>query len=171
MGANNNTTPSLCWDCKNCTKPTVCSWTRDFTPVDGWKAKKITLSTRYHPFDSFLVKECPLFARNAFGGGQTENLFGKRDRISLDDNDVVNLAAAIIERMVEDWRFLDYGKLDNITFCGSRIRKSDCVEFFFSPWFETLLAAVTDVTPDEVRKAIKIPEYLHPVEQKKGVRK
>lgn len=171
MGVNNNNTPTLCWDCKNCTNPTVCSWARDLTPVNGWKAKKTTLSTRYHPFDSFLVEECPLFERDAFGGGHTENLFGKKESVSLDDNDVANLASAIIERMIEDWRFLDCGKLNNITFCGSRIRKKDCVEFFFSPWFETLLAAVTDITPDQVRRAIGVPEYLRPLEQKKGVRK
>lgn len=172
MGVNNNNTPTLCWDCRNSTKPYGCPWAGNLIPVKGWKAEKTKLSSRFHPFESYLVTECPLFCRDGFGGGHTENLFScKREKTQIDDADAMNLAAAIIERQIEDWKFLDYGKLNNITFCGSRIRKKDCVEFFFSPWFETLLAAVTEITPDEVRKAIGVPEYLRPVEQKKGVRK
>ena len=64
----NGANPSLCWDCENCTKPNVCSWVRDFTPVDGWRAKKTRLGGAY-PMDSYLVIECPLFNRSSYGAG------------------------------------------------------------------------------------------------------
>jgi len=157
---------SLCWDCRNCTKPEVCSWANDFTPVKGWTAIPTTVGG-YHPFDSYLVKECPLFSRAAFSGGQTRDLFVKADYLEIDDQDAENLAEAIIERAIEDWKFLEYGNLDNITFSGSRIKRSELLEFFFSPWFEQLLASFTDIPPNKIREHIKITDKMKPKEVRK----
>lgn len=50
---------SLCWICKNYNKD--CSWSRDFIPVEGWKATR-----RIRPDTNevgYKVIECPLFER------------------------------------------------------------------------------------------------------------
>ena len=55
---------TLCWECtKNAGK---CSWSRNFTPVKGWKAipTKIKVEKRKkwgELIDSFDVYECPEF--------------------------------------------------------------------------------------------------------------
>lgn len=154
---------TLCWDCENATRPHVCPWVRDYTPVDGWSASPTHIGG-YYSYDSYIVTECPLFVRDAFGGGIDEDVFCKHKKITIDDQDAVNLAEAIIERQVEDWKFLEYGRLDNITFCGSRIKRKECLEFFFSPWFEQLLASFSDRSPEEIRGYIRIYESMRPKE-------
>ena len=42
---------TLCWVCQNCFGG--CSWSSDYTPVEGWKAKKTPTS--------YLVLSCPSF--------------------------------------------------------------------------------------------------------------
>lgn len=56
---------TLCWDCeKACGR---CSWSKNFTPVEGWKAIPTKISCGYklggipHIVDSFIVCECPEF--------------------------------------------------------------------------------------------------------------
>lgn len=48
-----------CWVCKNSIG--VCSWSYNFTPVEGWKAKptKIVVNGKYE--DSYKIIECPQF--------------------------------------------------------------------------------------------------------------
>ena len=58
----------LCWDCeKACGR---CSWSKNFTPVEGWKAKptKMLISTtngkgglRKYYSDTYEIHECPEF--------------------------------------------------------------------------------------------------------------
>ena len=52
---------TLCWNCEKATGG--CSWSRDFTPVEGWKAKptKIKEDGGKTIIDSFIVKKCPEF--------------------------------------------------------------------------------------------------------------
>lgn len=58
---------TICWDCKKATG--FCSWSEDFTPVEGWKATptRVKISNRQNGedifTDSFIVHECPLFER------------------------------------------------------------------------------------------------------------
>ena len=59
---------SLCWDCANSTKG-GCSWSAEFKPVEGWVAKPMKKETQYGDGKSYLVYSCPLFDRDAFGGG------------------------------------------------------------------------------------------------------
>jgi hypothetical protein len=46
---------TLCWSCKYATGG--CSWTLDFTPVEGWTATKTTLASDNN--ESYKVQECP----------------------------------------------------------------------------------------------------------------
>lgn len=51
---------TLCWICDKAGGK--CSWSNDFTPIDGWKAIPTKLSVGCGNFiDSFDVYECPEF--------------------------------------------------------------------------------------------------------------
>ena len=53
---------SICWDCKNALLG--CSWSRDFVPVEGWKALKSELITgRNRSTETYRVISCPEFVR------------------------------------------------------------------------------------------------------------
>lgn len=62
---------TICWTCQNATGG--CSWSRNLTPVDGWKAeiKKIKntnkLGTTYA--DSYKVISCPEYIEDEPKGG------------------------------------------------------------------------------------------------------
>lgn len=51
---------SLCWHCSHSTDGS-CSWSKDFTPVDGWVAEKHNRKGQNYG-ESYLVIECPMFA-------------------------------------------------------------------------------------------------------------
>ena len=59
---------TLCWVCKhavpNPQRGTGCSWSIDFKPVPGWKAKKVVVD---RIGGSFLVEECPRFEDDGYG--------------------------------------------------------------------------------------------------------
>lgn len=81
--------PTLCWECdKACGR---CSWSKDFTPVEGWKAIPTKIRKRdnnYGYMDSFIVLECPEFELMreikqgiiANAGKTREALFNKKYR-------------------------------------------------------------------------------------------
>ena len=52
---------TLCWQCEKAGGK--CSWSKDFTPVEGWKAvpTKVKAAERKGYIDSFDVYECPEF--------------------------------------------------------------------------------------------------------------
>lgn len=51
-----NKNETLCWYCeKACGN---CSWSKNFTPVEGWKADPTKVQ---ETIDSFVVHECPKF--------------------------------------------------------------------------------------------------------------
>ena len=63
MGA---TISSLCWDCARATGK--CRWSASLQPVKGWTVKTIKASGA-KPYDTYVVLACPLFERDAVGGG------------------------------------------------------------------------------------------------------
>lgn len=57
---------TLCWTCKNACAG--CSWSRSFTPVEGWEAKKIKIRGNLYTgemLDSYIVKACPEYVPDA----------------------------------------------------------------------------------------------------------
>lgn len=55
---------TLCWDCAN--NGGRCSWSKDFTPVDGWTAIPTKIPAQVYKgdgrmIDSYCVCECPEF--------------------------------------------------------------------------------------------------------------
>ena len=161
MGNRHPTNYSKCFDCGNATNPDACPWVRDFTPVPGWEADETTVG-RTHTFQSFRVRECPLFWRDAHTGGLVEDLFGKKRHVSIEEDDAVRLAAATCARAVEDWKYLRYGAIKSIPCYGSRLYRDEVLEFFFSPWFATLLQSFSERTPEQIRRYIHITEDMRP---------
>lgn len=152
---------SLCWDCRNATRPMVCSWARDFTPVKGWKATPTRIGN-YCPYESYLVRECPLFQRGSYKGGLVEDSFSpKEPPTELDNKDMKNLACVIIERAVDDWKALDYGKLKDLYHVGGRAKRKELMEFFWSYTFDDMVeAAGLSVTVEQIYNALKITPQL-----------
>ena len=62
---DSNPKPTLCWDCENSVLR-GCSWFECFKPVEGWNADKQLVDGQV----SYLVKECPLFVRDAYKNGR-----------------------------------------------------------------------------------------------------
>ena len=145
---------SLCWDCFWSTHPEKCQWVARNKPVKGWNAEPTRVSPRSAPFDSYKVVGCPKFKRDSYRGGLVDP--PNRRRVKLWDDDIPNLASAIIEQAVTDWIALDYGAIDSILFCGQSIERKKLLEFFFSRWFEVLLESFSEWTPKQIRRAIKI---------------
>ncbi len=53
---------TLCWRCANNTGK--CSWSEDFTPVEGWKAiKQVIRNANGELMDSYHVIYCPQLRR------------------------------------------------------------------------------------------------------------
>lgn len=54
-----------CWDCKNACGG--CSWSRNFTPVNGWVAEPTTITYKtgdiLHTTDTYKIFECPEFKK------------------------------------------------------------------------------------------------------------
>lgn len=84
-----------------------------------------------------------------------------RTFMSYKEKAFLEMSACIIEQAVEDWKALDYGKLNRtIGKPGNDyIYLDEVLPFFQSRWFEHLLSfALPTHTPQEVRKALRIPE-------------
>lgn len=96
------------------------------------------------------------------------NLWSLRDREpdekafnSHQDAAAVDMACAIIEQAVIDWKDLEYGNLKRVLGRPdySFVYSEEVKEFFQSKWFEHLLSfALPHHTPQQVRKALRIPE-------------
>lgn len=72
--------PTLCWDCANATSP-KCPWADRGEPVPGWDAKPTKIKFSGEKTDSYLVIKCPLFRRDAEGGGACHTLgWGWKDK-------------------------------------------------------------------------------------------
>ena len=62
-------TPTLCWDCAKAVNR--CSWSIDFTPVEGWTAEKTKLRNKDNGYvESYRVTACPEFEPDAKKGGK-----------------------------------------------------------------------------------------------------
>ena len=49
----------LCWRCKNACGG--CSWSKNFTPVEGWDAKPVVLKDEEGEIFTYNIKGCPEF--------------------------------------------------------------------------------------------------------------
>ena len=155
---------SLCLDCESATKPWRCPWVKNFTPIEGWEATPTQLYKPPMHYDSFDVKSCPLFVRDAVGGGRDWiETREERAPIKVDNRDTVTLAEAIIERAVMDWKYIEYGQMeDKIHSNGTAIWKDELLEFFFSSWFECLLASFSQHSPEQIRRFLQITDNMKP---------
>ena len=74
------------------------------------------------------------------------------------EREVIDLAYGILERAVEDWKALEYGRKESAMIeKGSWVERSEVVGFFFSKWFSRLCEPL-HYSPEEIRAALNIPE-------------
>ena len=146
---------TLCFDCKNATRPWKCPWVAKYAPVPGWLAEKTQLCKRSSPYDSYYVKACPRFKRDSYCGGTVNH--PETGRVYVDPKDVSSIAEAICEQAVADWIAIDYGNLSSLKVSGSTVKRDKMLEFFFSAWFAQLLESFTEYTPQQIRRSIRIP--------------
>lgn len=166
MSSSKKISQSICWDCKNAVKPHVCPWMDDYTPVKGWTARKMKVGTP--PYcESYLVTACPLFKRDGYEGGTITNHFGTHERIKPEEDEIVELAEAIVERAVEDWKYLEYGQLSKVRCHGDLLERDELLCFFFSGWFNVLLQSFSERNPSQIREWIRITDDMEPDEQTK----
>ena len=52
-----------CWTCKNCYGG--CNWSREFKPVEGWKAIKTYIPNNEEHAESYKIIYCPEYKREA----------------------------------------------------------------------------------------------------------
>lgn len=61
---NTKTNDTICWDCKNACGG--CSWSKNFTPVEGWKITKTLIKGNFETdavIESCIVHSCPEFIK------------------------------------------------------------------------------------------------------------
>lgn len=51
----------LCWTCKNACGG--CSWSKNFQPVEGWKAEKTLVVGAGPEYESYSISECPKYEK------------------------------------------------------------------------------------------------------------
>lgn len=56
---------TLCWCCENAVPSAErgCSWSRELTPVDGWRATKHLMKYDTKTVESYIVHWCPQYKR------------------------------------------------------------------------------------------------------------
>lgn len=154
---------TLCWDCKNATDINKCPWACNNTPVDGWWARPTTLKmfrgSTPNIERSYCVIMCPLFERDGWRGGiYKHDTLTKQVLEDVTNEDIRAIAAAIINQQIEDWEILGRGKRAKaIPLGGKVVNTSESVKFFNSKWFATLLAVVSESSPEEVREMLGVP--------------
>lgn len=163
---------TLCWDCKHATDSDKCPWASDFTPVEGWWA--VRSKARYYVSacgntpvhwrveDTYCVLMCPLFERTSYRAG----LFplrseGHADIYSATNTDMRRLVSAIILQAVSDWELVQRGKLSKtVSGEGVVVKASELIAFFNSRRFASMLSAVSNLSPETVRKRLEVPDAL-----------
>ena len=154
---------TLCWDCENATDINKCPWACNNTPVDGWWARptqvRMYRGNDHRMEDSYCVIMCPLFERDGWRGGvYKHDTLTKQVLKDVTNMDIRAIAAAIIKQQIEDWEILDRGKRAKaIPLGGKVVNTSESIKFFNSTWFATLLAAVSESSPEEVREMLGVP--------------
>ena len=86
-----------------------------------------------------------------------ERCIGKRPDPDNETQVFIDIASAIIQQAVEDWQYLEYGKIDKAKYLSQPVRYDELLNFFNSDWFEFLLSyALPGYTADDIRTALKI---------------
>lgn len=155
---------TLCWDCILATDFQKCEWAGEGKPVPGWDAVPTTIKMPkgYEPTHSYHVTRCPKFKRCSVAGGQERCLLVSDDSISLDNNDVKNIAEAIVESAVDDWKALDYGTRAVVYRHRMEIEREEVLEFFFSHRFGVLLGTFSQRLPSQIRSYLGITDDMNP---------
>lgn len=137
---------SKCQSCKNALGKTACSWARNFTPVEGWRADPTVISAGSVVEEtSYCVYYCPNYER---GNSDVEWGSGDYRRLLMD----------ILYQAIADWKALNCGQIESLRYKSEVIKSEELIHFFNSKYFEWLVRLTINVDPGEIRSALKIPE-------------
>lgn len=136
---------SICGSCVNALGETACEWAENFTPVDGWTATPMMISeNQRYAQQSYLVERCPKYKRG-------------HSKVDYGGGDIKRIVLETLIQAVEDWKALDYGRIEEKKYCGQLIRSEDLINFFNSKYFAYLVKHCTNYKPRQIRKALHVP--------------
>ena len=69
-----------------------------------------------------------------------EKFISKRTDPDNETQVFIDIASAIIQQAVEDWKYLQNSGLEKTTYLSQPIRYDELLNFFHSEWFEFLLS-------------------------------
>lgn len=93
------------------------------------------------------------------------NFKTKKPRTFASDRDLFlhDIACATLERAIRDWQELEYGALSAaVTNDNGLVYRHELIKFFYSKWFDILVANVTDYHGDELREVLKVTKWNRP---------
>ena len=129
----------------------------EYEPLKGESGDGDCNSSEHSPADAENRMAESGSPRNVDGGSSrvVDQRSGKT-RCAIDERDTEQLAYAILERAVLDWKALEYGAKASALQDSYLINRKEVVRFFFGEWFSHLV----DLTPwseDQFRRLIKMP--------------
>lgn len=134
-----------CARCIHSTNSDKCPWATEGKPVPGWDADPTVISpNQKFREESYYIRACPLFERG-------------HNSPKYDEGDTHVLIAAVLEQAVEDWKALNYGRVESKRVCGQVIKSADLAEFFRSKEFAAMARYVTKVPLEVILSALRVP--------------
>ena len=86
-----------------------------------------------------------------------EKFFYKRADPDNETQIYIDIASAIIQQAVEDWKYLQAAGEEKTRYLSQPIDRGELLNFFYSEWFEFLLSyALPGYTAEDIRAALKI---------------
>lgn len=81
----------------------------------------------------------------------------EQTRLLIENREFLPILFAMLERAVDDWKALDYGKKPEFKAIHEFIDRKEVCEFFFSDWFRAI-CTLLPYRPNEIRMSLHIPE-------------
>lgn len=137
-----------------------------FVPLKGESHENVS-SSEHRPTDAWdrVHQPCGDSRVGSRADGKASN-GGRRSRSAV-GRDNLDLAFAILEAAVNDWKSLEYGAKAEALVGGEIINRKEVCEFFFSNWF-VRLCEVTEYTPEQFRAFLRIPDHALEIVQHAG---
>lgn len=135
-----------CGRCVHATNSDVCPWATKFEPVPGWEAEPTVISPNQHFREtSYNIVSCPLFEYGHklpdYGTGEVRILISE-----------------VCRQAVDDWKALNYGKIESRRYNGQIIYAYQLRKFLLSEDFAAFLKFVTAVPLEVVLNRLKLRE-------------
>ena len=132
-----------CWTCVHASGQNACEWARNFTPIEGWKASLTKIRNGQHFIYSYDIEECPLYAKG-------------HKPAKAESGDYQLLLCQILAQAVEDWKALDYGRMNLLKTGRDIVYTQELVSFFASEFCDEISRLVLGRSGADVCEALGI---------------